>query len=739
MWGAQSQTIQRAFAQGELAPSVTARADLALYHAGLATCRNFLVRRQGGIVNRPGTVHVATAKVSDGRAWLFPFVFPAADASFIVEAGEFYFRFHKNGAPVLVTAPAAWSGATAYVVGDVVVSGGTNYWCKVAHTNQAPPNATYWYAMPASGVFEIPHTWVEGRFMDPAPVGWSQSGLTVTLTHLEEAPLELTYGFNDTTWTLETVSTEPGIGPAPDTLGATGSVEGDGYRAYKVTAISSAVPPEESTAPYYIELEDTIEPTPEAPIRVYWDAVAGASEYKVYLDVAGNGVFGFIGRASTNEFFDPGLAPDYFHTPPQARVLFNAENAYPAVSCTYQQRRWFAGTHDARDIVHGSRIGFYSNFSIRSPLQDDDAVTFRIASQFCQPVLHLVGLDRLVLFTDTGIWLAYGDSDGALTPTRINADQKGYLGSSFVQPVVVGERIIYIQARATRVRDLQYQREYSGYEGMGSRDLTFLSGHLFKGFTLTDLAYAHEPFSIIWAVRSDGALLGCTYVPEDDLWGWHIHDTGASGAFEQVVSIPEGSEDAVYVVVRRQIDGNDQVTIERFASRQYTDHVDAIHLDAAITYEGASTTAITGLDHLEGETVYAWTNGTTYQGPFTVSGGAITLTTAATTAHVGLEIVFDAELLDLDANGTDLRGKRKRVQAVAFLLEDSRRGFQVGKDEDHLLAHRAETWDTSTVVDGLEEITITSAFTPGGRVFIRLTRPTPLAINAVLPVFENGS
>jgi hypothetical protein len=693
MWGAQSQTIQRAFAQGELAPSVTARADLALYHAGLATCRNFLVRRQGGIVNRPGTTYCGTAKVSDGRAFLFPFVFPAADASYVIEAGEFYFRFYKDGALV----------------------------------------------MDGDEPFELAHTWVEGRFMDPAAAGWSQSGLTVTITHLEEAPLELTYGFTDTAWTLETVTTEPSIGIPEGTLGASGSTAGEGYRGYVVTSVSSDTPPDESIYTAVLRCENTIAPTPEAPIALTWGAVDGAQEYKVYMDAADNGVFGFIGRTTTTSFNDTGLAPDYFHGPPQARVLFNEANAYPAVACTYQQRRWFGGTHNARDIVYGSRTGFPSNFSIRSPLQDDDAVTFRIASQFCQPVMHLVGLDRLILFTDTGIWLAYGDSDGAIIPTRINTDQKGYLGASFVQPVVVGDRVIYIQARATRVRDLMYQREVSGYEGMGSRDLTFLAGHLFTGHTLVDLAYAHEPYSIIWAVRDDGVLLGCTYIPEDDTWGWHQHDTGASGAFEQVVSIPEGNEDAVYVVVRRQIDGNDQVTIERFTSRQYTDHVDAIHLDASITYEGASTTAITGLDHLEGETVYAWTNGTTYQGPFTVSGGAITLTTAATTAHVGLEIVADAELLDLDANGTDLRGKRKRVQTVAFLLEDSRRGFQVGKDEDSLLAHRAETWDTSTVVDGLEEITITSAFTPGGRVFIRLTRPTPLAINAVLPVFENGS
>lgn len=735
MWGQDTQNIQRAFSQGELAPSIHARADLALYHAGLKTCRNFIVRRSGGAVNRPGTEHIATARTSDGRIWLFPFIFP--DHNFLIEAGEFYLRFYKDGAPVTVGSPAAYDAGTAYTPGTLVSSGGTNYLCIADTTGNAPPNATYWYAQPASGVFELPTPYEEGDFDPPAPVSWEQSGGIVTICSVDHAPRELrwTYG-SDTAWELRTISTTPSIA-APTGMSASGSTVGAFFRCYKATAVSTEW--EESLGSDPLEASTIEEPTPEAPIHVYWDAVAGAREYRVYCDVADNGVWGYIGTTTTNAFNDTGVAPDFFLTPPQERVLFNATYDYPGTAATYQQRRFFAKSLNTPDYVWGSRIGYPSNFSLRSPLQDDDAITWRLASKYAQPVMHLVGLEnRLVVLTDQGVWLSYGDSDGALTPTRINLDQKGYLGSGPVPPVVVGNRIIYQQARATRLRDLQYQREISGYEGMGSRDLTFLAGHLFNGQTIRSMAYAHEPFGVVWAVRDDGVLLGCTYVPEDDAWGWHRHDTGASGEFEGVCVVPEGTEDAVYVVVRRQIDDEEYVAIERFTSRLYTDHADAVHLDASVTVEGATTT-VTGLEHLEGEPVYAWTDGTTYQGPFTVSGGEITLTTPATTiAHVGIEIVADLEALDLDANGTELRGKKKRVQTLALLLEDSRRGFQVGRNENSLLAHRAELWDTSTVVDGREEINITSAFTEGGRVFIRLTRPTPLAINALLPVFEVG-
>lgn len=40
-----------------------------------------------------------------------------------------------------------WSGATSYSVGNCVRSGGATYVCTQAHSNQQPPNATYWSVM----------------------------------------------------------------------------------------------------------------------------------------------------------------------------------------------------------------------------------------------------------------------------------------------------------------------------------------------------------------------------------------------------------------------------------------------------------------------------------------------------------------------------------------------------------------------------------------------------------------
>lgn len=45
----------------------------------------------------------------------------------------------------------AWSGVTAYAVNDAVEDSGSSYICTVAHTNQQPPNASFWDLLAEKG------------------------------------------------------------------------------------------------------------------------------------------------------------------------------------------------------------------------------------------------------------------------------------------------------------------------------------------------------------------------------------------------------------------------------------------------------------------------------------------------------------------------------------------------------------------------------------------------------------
>lgn len=45
----------------------------------------------------------------------------------------------------------AWSASTEYVAGNKVADSGSSYLCVAPHTNQQPPNATYWLLIAAKG------------------------------------------------------------------------------------------------------------------------------------------------------------------------------------------------------------------------------------------------------------------------------------------------------------------------------------------------------------------------------------------------------------------------------------------------------------------------------------------------------------------------------------------------------------------------------------------------------------
>ena len=89
---------------------------------------------------------------------------------------------------------------------------------------------------------------------------------------------------------------------------------------------------------------------------------------------------------------------------------------------------------------------------------------------------------------------------------------------------------------------------------------------------------------------------------------------------------------------------------------------DAVFLDSALTYSGSSVTTITGLDHLEGETVGVLANGAAHPDKV-VTSGSITLDWAVTKAQVGLNYVSDMQTLSLEGGATagTSQGLKKNV------------------------------------------------------------------------------
>lgn len=297
-----------------------------------------------------------------------------------------------------------------------------------------------------------------------------------------------------------------------------------------------------------------------------------------------------VATETKSQFVDDSFDADPLDTPPVKRLPFDGEGNFPATVAYHQQRLMFANTNNDPEGVFGSKSTLPKNFMVSTPLQDDDAVTFSLLGREVNAVKHLLEVNsKLVLFTSSGEWLVKGDTAGILIPSAINPEQQTSNGSGALRPLVVDDTAFYVQARGTVVRDFGFDFETDGYKG---NELSIFASHMFDKFTLVDWAYQQIPHSIVWAVRSDGVLLGFTYVREHQVRGWHRH-IFADATVENVCVIPGGNEDVLYLLVKRTINGKVVRYVEFMKTRQLIDIVDFVGMDSSLSFDGRHTGSIT--------------------------------------------------------------------------------------------------------------------------------------------------
>lgn len=227
-----TRTYYRSFAGGEISPDMFGRIDDTKFQTGVARMKNFIAMPQGAADNRPGTEFVKEVKDSTKKTRLIPFTYSTTQ-TMVLELGEYYMRFHTNGGTLNTGFIGFWSSVTAYVLGDLVTTGGVKYQCIQANTNKTPatePN--YWYPIP-SGVYQIATPYAEADLFD---IHYVQSADVMTLVHPNYAPRELRrYGATD--WRLETIS----FGSA---IAAPGAPTVTAFRgqSQNITTISTASP-----------------------------------------------------------------------------------------------------------------------------------------------------------------------------------------------------------------------------------------------------------------------------------------------------------------------------------------------------------------------------------------------------------------------------------------------------------------------------------------------------------------
>lgn len=187
---------QFSFSSGELAPGLWARVDLARYATALRTCRNFIVRPQGGVENRAGFRFVDEVSTSARPMRTIPFIY-SVNSSYVVVFNGDKIRFVRNGATVQATTSTAYNSGTTYALDALVLDGGITYRSlQAGNTNHAPASSpTWWLPNPP---YEIASPY--GDYELPR-LHFTQSGDVLTITVGSRPVYDLRrYGEND--WRL---------------------------------------------------------------------------------------------------------------------------------------------------------------------------------------------------------------------------------------------------------------------------------------------------------------------------------------------------------------------------------------------------------------------------------------------------------------------------------------------------------------------------------------------------------
>lgn len=434
---------------------------------------------------------------------------------------------------------------------------------------------------------------------------YTQSADVVTIAHPSYPPQELERT-GDTAWSFanESGGSFPGISFVPTIAAPTGLTIGGGSAGSDTFYVATAVAADGEESAPSAALGYLGEATALVPFSIDTISAPGSVSVNIYKN--SNGIYGFIGSTITDNFTDRGYTPDYTLQPPTLTNPFNGTNNYPSAVAYFQQRQFFANLNSNPEGVYGSRSASYLNFDVRIPTQDDDAVTFTlIGSGRANPVEHLLSLRTFLILTSGGEWAANGDGNGVITPSEVNLVQYSFNGSSSLPPIVIGSDALYVQARGSIVRDLAFDFLTDTYKG---NDLTIFSNHLVDGYTLVDWTYAQIPESTVWMARSDGTLLGLTYIKEQEILAWHRHDfEDGDAVVEGVCAIPEGTEDALYVVINRTVNGQSVRYIERLGSRLVTpttDLTEYVGMDCSFFQDGRNIDA--GTMTLSGGTTWGY-------------------------------------------------------------------------------------------------------------------------------------
>lgn len=424
-----------------------------------------------------------------------------------------------------------------------------------------------------------------------------------------------------------------------------------------------------------------------------------------------------------------------------AHSAFSDARGFPSAIALHEQRLVFANTAQQPFGFWASTSGDYANFLPGT--KDDETISYNIAANQADPIRWITSGSDLVIGTLSQEFAAYGGGLGdPITPSNTRIVPQSGEGSNGVQPAKVGVETLFVNRAGRKVFSLVNQADVGAYVAM---DLTEIAEHLTLNATIVRLAWAKNPTSTLWALRTDGTLLSMTYRREQQVFAWSKHLINGFAESIAVIPSPDGTTDDLWMTVRRTINGSTKRYVEfmapPFEPTGANDKTLMGFLDSALRYSGPAVSALSGLFHLEGQTVKVVANGALHPDRV-VSGGKIALETPATNVWAGLAYASRVRTVrqEVQAMGT-AQGKTKRIPRITVRVHNSIGGLIGPGDEvtmeDLVRRDQSDPMDASPPMrSGDFDAYLASDFDVDGRIAIVQAEPMPLDIISIMPLMS---
>jgi hypothetical protein len=197
------------------------------------------------------------------------------------------------------------------------------------------------------------------------------------------------------------------------------------------------------------------------------------------------------------------------------------------------------------------------------------------------------------------------------------------------------------------------------------------------------------------------------------------------------------------MIVERTIDGVTRKYIE-VMTRYYEDDIakeDAFQVDSGLTYDGSPTTTISGLEHLEGETVKVMADGKSHP-DLTVLNGSVTLANnvSASVIQIGLGSTWAFKSQRIEAGAADgtAQGKTKRITRFVVRLLNTL-GLYYGANDtvfDEYDFNQGASFDENLALfnGDTESLPFPNGYDTDGVIYLSHDGVFPATILAIMPM-----